>query len=270
MNRQQRIAWRDYVLDCQDLTVAQRIVLSRLATFADYPAGTNAHPGVELLVRLSGLKDCAVRNALTRGVELGLIEQTRPANPKRSWAAVYRLLPLTVSTGMGVPVETDSTGIPVPVESDVATAPSDFQPAPPDFQPAAPRRFNRQPRAAHQVTTPSHQYQATNTESRARERAPRTHDASDGFIDAELVGAPRDDDASEANSAPSGFEEFFDSQRERMSKVKSTTCAVTITRDCLLCDDNGFRDVPDLDAVERCDHQPRPTGGREETTCQTA
>jgi len=103
MNRKQRTRWRASVLGCVDLTAAHKVVLLALETFADYPAGTNARPGTERLAEMCNLKTRAVEGALQRGRDLGLIERTARANPKRHLAAVYRL----VSTRTSVRVETD-------------------------------------------------------------------------------------------------------------------------------------------------------------------
>lgn len=88
---EQRRDWRDYVLGAKALTLAQRVVLLALETFADYRDGTNARPGIERLTRKCGLTDRAVETALKRGRELGLIQRT--ANGFKGHAAVYRLVP---------------------------------------------------------------------------------------------------------------------------------------------------------------------------------
>jgi hypothetical protein len=103
MNREQRRQWRRNVLRYADLTPAQKLVLLALEGFADYPAGTNARPGIEALAIACGLKERVVRLALERGVDLRLIQQTARANPKAGRAAVYRLL----STGTTMPLEND-------------------------------------------------------------------------------------------------------------------------------------------------------------------
>ncbi|CPV03445.1 helix-turn-helix domain-containing protein [Mycobacteroides abscessus] len=89
MTPEQRRDWRDYVLGAKALTLAQRIVLLALETFADYADGTNARPGIEGLMRKCGLTERAVETALKRGRELGLIQRT--ANGFKRHAAVYRL-----------------------------------------------------------------------------------------------------------------------------------------------------------------------------------
>ncbi|WP_208855936.1 hypothetical protein [Mycolicibacterium mucogenicum] len=107
-----------------ELTAAQKTVLFALQTYADYGDGTNAHPGEILLAELCGMTTRAVRNALDRGKALGIIEQTRAANPKAHKAAVYRLVAPPVmaavkdgSTGTTVPVNNSTTGTAVPVET---------------------------------------------------------------------------------------------------------------------------------------------------------
>lgn len=107
MNRDQRREWRRYVLGCADLTPAHKVVLLGLETFADFPAGTNARPGVAALAEVCGLSGRMVDYALQRGRRLKLVEQTGRANPKRGLAAVYRLLPTPISTRTSVRVETD-------------------------------------------------------------------------------------------------------------------------------------------------------------------
>ena len=107
MNRAQRREWRRYMFGCPDLTTAQRLVLLALETFADFPDGTNAHPGVAVLAEMCGLKTRAVEAALHHGRRLKLIERTARANPKAGKAAAYRLLPPPISTRTSVQVETD-------------------------------------------------------------------------------------------------------------------------------------------------------------------
>ncbi|WP_156624658.1 hypothetical protein [Mycobacterium sp. 852002-30065_SCH5024008] len=126
MDARERREWKRYVLGLPDgkrpecMTWAWKGVLLALETFADYPAGTNAHPGEEKLAEVCGLTTRTVRDALKRGRDLKLIEQTARENPKRGRAAVYRL----ISTGITVPVENPSgkgslgvsTGTGVPLE----------------------------------------------------------------------------------------------------------------------------------------------------------
>lgn len=96
--------------------------------------------------KCGGLSDRAVRNALTDGRLLGLIEQTSRANPKRGLAAVYRLVSTGAavpveganSTGITVPVETSSSGTVVPVESRIQPEHNRFQPAQHDVSTGTP------------------------------------------------------------------------------------------------------------------------------------
>ena len=89
-----RTAWIRQVVgvDREHLTAAQKVVLIALSTFADYRDGTNARPGIDLLARLCNLTSTAVRNALTRGRDAGLIERTGAANGRGGESDVYRLV----------------------------------------------------------------------------------------------------------------------------------------------------------------------------------
>ena len=100
MTPDQRREWRKRVFGFAqlDLKHAHKVVLLALETFADYPEGTNARPGVDRLAEFCNVNESTVRRALEAGQQLGLIEQTARANPRRSLAAVYRLLPQTIST----------------------------------------------------------------------------------------------------------------------------------------------------------------------------
>jgi hypothetical protein len=107
VTREQRRQWRRYVFGCTGLTHAQRLILLALEGFADYPAGTNARPGVMVLAAMCGLGQRVVKSALDQGRDLKLIEQTARANPKLGRVAVYRLLPAPISRCTSVHVETD-------------------------------------------------------------------------------------------------------------------------------------------------------------------
>jgi hypothetical protein len=107
VNREQRREWRRYVFGCSDLTTGQRLVLLALETFADFPEGTNAHPGNDLLSQMCGFGTTEVENALRQGRKLMLIEKTARQNPKRGFAAVYRLLPVSLSIPTIKQLETD-------------------------------------------------------------------------------------------------------------------------------------------------------------------
>lgn len=118
MTPEQRRAWRRRVFAFAnaDLRPAQKIVLLALETFADYPAGTNARPGINNLAAMCALDERTARYALKAGEQLRLIERTGRANPKRGLAAVYRLLPQSVSTGPSDPLDEVSTGSTGPLE----------------------------------------------------------------------------------------------------------------------------------------------------------
>lgn len=165
LTRAQRREWRDRVFGHPELSLASKLVLLALETFADYPSGANARPGVAgLMEKCGGLSDRAVRTALTDGKRIGLIERTRRANPKRGLAAVYRL----VSTGTGVPVDDVSTGTSAPVDDHssgtVVPIESRFQPARKAFQPAQPPVSTGTPVPPTKSLTP-----IQNTNRRARQ-----------------------------------------------------------------------------------------------------
>lgn len=122
MNREERRAWRRYVLGCQQMTHGERLVLLALETFTDYRDGTNAHPGVAVLAQICNVSDRLVKQALDHGRQLGLIAQTARANPKAHKSATYKLL----STCSSVHVETDSECSSVHVETDFNVQNSDF------------------------------------------------------------------------------------------------------------------------------------------------
>lgn len=129
---ERRRQWIRRVLGCADLSAAQRNVLLALETFADYLDGSNAHPGETNLAEICGLTTRAVRTALSRGCELGLIKKTANENPRASRAAVYRLvLSGEPITGTAVPVKEPITGTAVPVNNSItgtATTPSPERP----------------------------------------------------------------------------------------------------------------------------------------------
>lgn len=119
MNADQRRHWVRVVLSHTQLTAAQKTVLIALETYADYRDGTHAFPGEENLATLCGLTPRAVRLALARGRELGLIERTAPANHRAGRADVYRLLPTTAIVGLTPPVAEAITGTAVPVDEPI-------------------------------------------------------------------------------------------------------------------------------------------------------
>lgn len=119
---------------CDELTRAQRLVLLALETFANYSDGTGARPGVALLAEKSGLKDRAVKAALVRGREIGLIEVRRGAR-KLGHADTYRLLPDHTSKCTGVHLE--------PISKCTATTFLSAPPCTPPFQ--APLTTKKEP-----------------------------------------------------------------------------------------------------------------------------
>lgn len=156
MTPEQRRAWRRRVFAESELTAAQKLILLALETFADYPEGTNARPGVAILAEMCSLKTRVVEAALHEGRRLDLIERTARANPKRGQAACYRL----VSTRTDMHVETGSTRTDMRIESG-------FQPARNEFQPA---RNGVSTRTLMQPTNPSTPIQ--NTEGAREARSP--------------------------------------------------------------------------------------------------
>lgn len=118
MNPEQRRQWMRLVLsyDRSVLTGAQKTVLVALEMYADYRDGTNAYPGEENLAADTGLTTRAVREAMKRARDIGLIVRTALENPKAGKAAVYRLS-MPATTGMTVPVDNSTTGPTVPVET---------------------------------------------------------------------------------------------------------------------------------------------------------
>lgn len=109
--------WVRRVLGHNDLTPTQKTVLVALQTFANYDDGTNAHPGEILLSETCGITTRAVRSAIKRGRDLGLIEQTAEENPRAHRAAVYRIVLIESTTGTTIPVNNSTTGTAVPVNN---------------------------------------------------------------------------------------------------------------------------------------------------------
>lgn len=111
MNKHQHREWRDHVMFHAALTQAQCHVLLALATFADYPSGTNAFPGLDQLAEKCHCNERTVRRALERGVELGLIERTEKGKYRSGHADVYRLLPIVIGGHQSPPIEASSVDI---------------------------------------------------------------------------------------------------------------------------------------------------------------
>ncbi len=118
MNPEQRRQWMRLVLsyDRSVLTGAQKTVLVALEMYADYRDGTNAYPGEENLAADTGLTTRAVRDAMKRARDIGLIVRTALENPKAGKAAVYRLS-MPATTGTSIPVDNSTTGPAIPVET---------------------------------------------------------------------------------------------------------------------------------------------------------
>lgn len=106
MTPEQRRDWRDYVLGAETLTLAQRVVLLALETFANYHDGRNARPGMDKLTQKCGLTDRAVEKALKRGRELGLIQRTANGYPGQK--AEYCLVPVPESLNGGTGISGES------------------------------------------------------------------------------------------------------------------------------------------------------------------
>ena len=70
--------------------MAERLTLLVLQEFADWDTGRNARPGRDAIAEAAAVSARTVDRALTRGIELGLIERT--ANAWRHRAAEYRLV----------------------------------------------------------------------------------------------------------------------------------------------------------------------------------
>lgn len=149
MSPEQRRLWIRRVLGCESLTAAQKNVLIALETYANYHDGTNAFPGEANLAEMCGLQVRAVNGALARGQELGLIEQTKPANSRAGLAAVYRLLPPLSA----VPDEASTTGMAVPVDNSTTGMATHHDRHGQTPRPAWPRRHDRHGHAAHPPST---------------------------------------------------------------------------------------------------------------------
>src|SRR4051812_885148 len=130
-------AWRRHVIGMPkaDLSPDQKLVHLALETFADYRAGTNAHPGEQVLAEMCNLTTRAVRDALARGRGLGLTERTELANRRRGKSDVSRMLP----TETTVRADRPSPGRPTPL------------------LPERPRHFCRNRRSGHPQAPNKHQ-----------------------------------------------------------------------------------------------------------------
>ncbi|MDV3136756.1 hypothetical protein [Mycobacterium sp. 29Ha] len=198
-------AWRRRVI-VADLSPVRKLVLLALETFADYRDGTNAHPGERVLADMCNLTTRAVRDALACGRDLGLIERTDVANPKRGKSDVYRM----VTTGTTVPVEPPTTGTAVPVNNrhhrnghDITTGTATTSPPEPPFLPPtqaptqAPRGESPQPGTSPAAAAPDTNRPAPNPSANGKPATPqpdpfdddRTGDRSGPFAEAAAATA---------------------------------------------------------------------------------
>ncbi|SKI75994.1 helix-turn-helix domain-containing protein [Mycobacteroides abscessus] len=237
-----RRQWIRRVLGCTELSAAQRNVLLALETFADYLDGSNAHPGETNLAEICGLTTRAVRTALGRGCELGLIRKTANENPRASRAAVYRLLLSDESTtGTAVPVKDPTTGTAVPV-------------------------YNPHHRNGHDTITgtavpPTKSSTKTTGVLRNSGTSPEpcladTHpDRPSRFCDEHPMGT-RGNCGNCAN-ARTAFNAWQDHQAERDAEIAQADAhrrhQLRVT--CPWCHGTNLRDLGD-DLVEKCDHKP--------------
>ncbi len=189
MDREQRRHWRLDVFSA-DMTAAQKVILLALETFADFPAGTNARPGIAALAKMCGLGTRVVDSALAEGQRRGFIEQTARANPKRGLAAVYRLL----STRTSVRTEQDSTRTSVRTESGFNPHETTFQSAQNDVSIRTGSDFNPHERARHQSSNTNPIPTQSTEGARARETAPAPAATEQTAPTADSVAAKQTDD----------------------------------------------------------------------------
>lgn len=268
---ERRRQWIRRVLGCTDLSAAQRNVLLALETFADYLDGSNAHPGETNLAEICGLTTRAVRTALSRGCELGLIKKTANENPRASRAAVYRLvLSGEPITGTAVPVKEPITGTAVPVNnSTTGTAVPVYNPITGTAVPV----YNSHHRNGHDTITGTAvpptksctnnsgvlRNSGTSPEPRITED---THpEPPSRFCDEHPMGT-RDNCGNCAN-ARTAFNAW-----QAHQAVRDVEIAQADTRrrheqriNCPWCHGTNLRDIGD-DLVEKCDHQRPPQARR--------
>lgn len=248
--------WVRRVLGHEDLTATQKTVLVALQTFANYDDGSNAHPGEILLSETCGITTRAVRAAIRRGRDLGLIEQTAEENPRAGRAAVYRIVLIESTTGTTVPVNNSTTGTAVPVNNPTtgtavpvnnsttgtATSPSPEQPfLPPRQSPnllgglrnggtsPAPRELTHTPQAPSRYCD-LHPHGTCTSCWRCRDagKAYRAWQAEQAAIDIAV--------------------ETANAERRRALRMN-----------CPWCHGTNVRDIDD-DTAEKCDHQTPPRG----------
>lgn len=213
-----RRAWTRRVLG-SDLTPTQRNVLIALATFANDRDGTNAHPGEAQLAAMCGLTTRAVRTALRKGRETGLIARTGAGNDLTKHADVYRL---AYATGTAVPVNNSDTGTIIPVNNcSTGTA-----------------------------TSPQPELRFRPSEHSPKELEEEPSKEPSKFCDAHPQGTADPCWAcARARTARAAW------QADQMAIRKARRAQRRA--DCPWCDNNGMRDIGG-DTVARCDHQPPP------------
>jgi len=257
---ERRRQWIRRVLGCTELTAAQRNVLLALETFADYLDGSNAHPGEINLAEICGLTTRAVRTALGRGCELGLIKKTANENPRASRAAVYRLLLSDESiTGTAVPVKESITGTAVPVYNSTTGT-------------AVPV-YNPHHRNGHDTITgtavPPTKSSTKTTVLRNWGTSPAPHIAEDThpdlpsrFCDAHPLGTRRK--CPDCANARTAFTAWQDHQAERDVQIAQADAQRRheLRVNCPWCHGTSMREIDgETEAVEKCDHKP-PQGRR--------
>lgn len=249
MTHDQRGRWVRMVLR-SELPASQRMVLFALETFADWGGGGNAHPGEILLAETAGVDVRTVRRAIAAGVKLGLIEQTRPANPKAHKAAVYRIVvpPVLaavepVSTGHHGPVETSTTGHHGPVNN-VSTGQA--SPVLPDTGVLSPKPLtNNQRVLRNSGTSPETESVVAHTEI-----------APSRFCDEHPLGTR--DDCPRCGNARTHRKAWLEAQAERDAAIELAEAANRKVRrqlidECPICDDFGR-----LDDLNPCHHGQPP------------
>lgn len=265
MTHDQRGRWARRVMGAE-MPASQCMVLFALETFADWGGGGNAHPGEILLAETARVDVRTVRRALKAGVDCGLIEQTRPANPKAHKAAVYRLVVEPVlavvddgstghhspvnnsTTGHQSPVETLTTGHHSPVNNFSTGQPSPF---PPDTAVLPPKPLTNNQRVLRNWgTSPEHELASAHT-----------IDPPSKFCASHPIGTPEKcPDCANARTHRKAWEAaqaehdvalaaVEDIERRRRRKQIES---------CLLCDHYGLVDDIDEDGIEvrrRCAHE---------------
>jgi hypothetical protein len=256
---EQRRQWVRVVLGHEDLTSAHKVVLMALETYADYRDGTNARPGEVNLARVSGLGVRAVRYALERGQQLGLIERTSAANSRAGLAAVYRLVPQSFTgtpvpvnestTGTAVPVNNSTTGMRVPVKPVTTGTAVHHDRHAQTPRPAQPQHHDRHSGASHLSNT-----------------LPTPSNHQGGYVSRERhlaavpdLGSPPSPRCPNHQNAPSpvgcgpcGDARIF---RRDWETAHAAAKAQAIT-DCAICDRDGWARDDEGAPTIQCTHQP--------------